>query len=194
MNKWVASVIIIMTGLVVGATRQAELHLFPTEAPNALSPTTRPTTRPAVKPAALRPKPLDLPPKFAVLLTRSVFARNGKSAAAVAGPPIPEAGMALRGIVFDDTSFVAFIEDTMSHRTLQLRPGDSLCTGCVRQITPEGLSYECSGKTTHVGIGQNLLGAALPAPQPAPPAPAGSPPGPPGPPPPSAGPPPGGPI
>ena len=195
MARWPVVVATVLALPLMGATREAQLHLMPTESVKPVPPTTRPTTRPANSLAPHAAKGLELPAKFSLLLSRSVFARNGKSAGAIAGPPIPEAGMALRGIVFDDTSFVAFIEDTMAHRTLQLRPGDSLCAGSVRQISLDGLSYECHGKTTHVEIGQNLLGAALPVPAPPPAAtPGPPPPGTAGPPPPGAGPPGKGPI
>jgi hypothetical protein len=93
--------------------------------------------------------------------------------------------MAVRGIVFDDTSFLVFVEDTASHRTMQLRPGDPVAGGRVGQISFDDFGYEsAAGAVRKVRIGQNLLGALLPPvvaapPQPPPTSgPAGGPPGP----------------
>lgn len=196
MSRWKAGLMLVVLSLALGATRQADLRHLPLSDSRSLIPTTQPSTRPAL--GATRPaakKAPNLPPAFAVLMNRSVFSRNGVPAGGVPGGGAPpEAGIALRGVVFDDTSFVAFVEDMSAHRTLQLRPGDSLCTGCVRQISLDGLSYECSGKLTQVRVGQNLLGAALPPPAPPQTAPTGPPgPMPPGPPP-GAGPPGKGPV
>ena len=71
-----------------------------------------------------------LPPAFAILTQHSLFARNG---IAINAPDValakPEASMALCGIAMDETSFIAFIEDTISHRTLTLRTGDGVAGG-----------------------------------------------------------------
>jgi len=132
-----------------------------------------------------------LPGAFAVLGQRSIFARDGVALAPSGGGPTgpggaqPEAALALRGVALDDKSYVAFIEDTVAHRTMQLKVGDALASGRVKQIGLDSLGYESGGKLTQVRMGQNLLGMLLPPPAPPPPAaPPGAPaPGEPGPPP-----------
>ena len=137
-------------------------------------------------------KSITLPPPFATLMSRSIFAKNGMASSPPGtNPGPPEAMMALRGIAFDDSSFLAFIEDTASHRTMQLRCGEAVASGKIADLSLDEMGFESSGKVTHVRIGQNLLGAMLPAvalPKPAA-APPGMPPG--AAPPPGKGPPPG---
>jgi len=114
---------------------------------------------------------ITLPPTFATLMKRSIFARNGVASGAAGRPVVaPEAAFGLRGIVFDDTSFVVFVEDTTSHRTLQLRPGDSVAGGKVGRICLDDFEYESAGTVKHVRVGQNLAGAPLPPVQAAAPA------------------------
>ena len=121
----------------------------------------RPSTRPAVV-------GLSLPIQYSILMDRSLFARSGKAAPSRRGGPgpaaSPESGLALRGLARDDTSFIAFIEDTASHRTLQLKSGDAVAAGRIRQISLDALAYESGGKLTQVRVGQNLLGVVLPPP------------------------------
>ena len=128
-----------------------------------------------------------LPPDLAVLGQRSLFSRNGVPAAVVdAAAPKPEAAMALRGITLDENSFVAFIEDTISHRTLTLHAGEGVAGGRIRTLNLDELAFEMGSKVIPIRVGQNLLGGMMPvavAPPAQPPA-AGPPPG-------AAGPPPG---
>ena len=141
----------------------------------------RPTTQPvAMMPPNVGPQhpTIPLPAPFETLGKRSIFSRNGIAAQPPGtnlGPP--EAGFALRGIVFDDSSYLAFIEDVASHRTMQLKPGDAVAGGRIGQITVDDLGYEAAGRTTQVLVGQNLLGMKLPPVPPATSRPAGPPPG-----------------
>lgn len=140
----------------------------------------QPTTRPLGPP---------LPDRFKLLMIRSIFARGGMAAPpeSIAGgaPQIggPEGGLALRGVATDESQFIAFVEDTAAHHTLQVKTGDHIGLGRVSAITLDGLKYEAGGRTTQVRVGQNLLGMDVPAAQPAPPAqpPLGAPGPPPGP-------------
>jgi hypothetical protein len=126
----------------------------------------RPTTRPIVMaPANAGPQhsTISLPTGFETLNKRSIFSRNGIAAQPPGtnlGPP--EAMFALRGIVFDDVSYLAFVEDVGSHRTMQLKPGDVVAGGRIGQITVDDVGYEASGKTTQVRVGQNLMGMKVP--------------------------------
>ena len=133
------------------------------------SPATRPTRGGAAASAPGAPQ-ITLPSAFATLNKRSIFARNGMASGAAARPVSPESTFGLRGIVFDDTSFVLFVEDTTSHRTLQLRPGDAVAGGKVGQISLDEFEYESGGTVKHVRLGQNLAGAPLPPVQAAAPA------------------------
>lgn len=169
--------------LVAGALGAGEEEMSINAAPSAAGPqlvTPRsargrlagdavPATRPA-RGGAAGASQVMLPPNFATLMKRSIFARNGVAAGAAAKPPSPEAGLGLRGIAFDDVSFVVFIEDIASHQTLQLRPGDAVAGGKVGKICLDDFEYESGGTVKHVRLGQNLMGTPLPPVQAGPPA------------------------
>jgi hypothetical protein len=165
-----AMVGLLIFGSLMASRLQGEARLDPRRMP--------PSTQP-------RASKFPLPPAFAILTQHSLFARNG---IAINAPDIamakPEASMALRGIAMDETSFIAFIEDTIAHRTLTLRAGDGVAGGRIRMLDLDELAYEVGSNVTHVRVGQNLLGGILPpvvmAPPPAPTGPAGPPNMPPG--------------
>ena len=116
-----------------------------------------------------------LPDPYRVLLTRSIFAANGKSGdatgAAEVGTPTG-ASLALKGVVQDDQQFTAFVEDVPQKRVLELKVGDSVANGRVVAITLHGLKYEAAGRLIRVAIGEGLGDWAGPttAPAGAPPA------------------------
>jgi hypothetical protein len=161
-------------------------------ASGAPNPSTQPSAAIAA-PAMMLPIPgpmpaaVSLPEQWSLLIKRSIFARGGVPAP-VPGAANPDAAgpdghIALRGVVLEDNSqYSAFLEDTAGNHTMRVRPGDSVGMGRVKTINLDSLVFETPLRTTHVQVGQNLLGAPLPA-APAQPA------GPPGPPP--GGPPPG---
>jgi len=103
-----------------------------------------------------------LPKQYRVLLSRSVFAANGKpdiEANASAAVPTPESLLALKGVVQDDQQFTAFVEDMPQKRVMQLKVGDAVARGRIVAITLHELQYESSGRRTRVAIGQALSGA-----------------------------------
>lgn len=153
---------------------------------------------------------LPLANSYRVLLTRSIFARDGLSAirAGAFGTPTlansriganaqspetaasraaaaAEAKFALRGVFNTDGSYIALMEDPVSHATRGVPEGGALAGGQVSHITLAGFEFHSHGKTIRVAVGQNVMGEVV-----APPAtkPAG-PPGPQGPPGPNMGPP-----
>lgn len=188
-------------------------------------PATMPTTRPFEQvPALLAFRTAQqFPESFQLLLTRSLFARDGKAAPprmagpggpSLAGgrPPGPSGGpgdspewadpsVALRGVWLVDGFFQAMLEHPASHHTLYVIQGATLAGGRVRRITLGGIEYEIGGSVKQIVIGQNLRGetvviAPTTAPNTGPGAPKGGPPGMPGAPPgqgPPGGVPPGGP-
>jgi hypothetical protein len=169
---------------------QAALPSIPPETPAPLvapQPASRPATQPATVPIATD-EPYD--DKYLVVVNRSIFARGGTPAAGKprgpAAAPGPEAGLGLKGIFEGDGRFTAFVEDLASRQTRRLHVGDSIGAGRIKSMTLAMLEYEAGGKSTQVQVGQNLLGAPLPPPQPptsqpaAPPQPPGGPQPPPG--------------
>jgi len=128
-----------------------------------------PATQPAGPVVMAAPS---LPEAWGVLTKRSIFARGGVPAA-IPGAPGPDAGpdahIALRGVVLEDNAqYSAFLEDTAGNHTMRVRPGDSIGQGRIKAINLDSLVFETPLRTTHVQVGQSLLGAPLPAPQPQP--------------------------
>ena len=139
-----------------------------------------PATQPAGPVVMVAPS---LPEPWSVLIKRSIFARGGVPAP-VPGMAPPDAGpdghIALRGVVLEDNAqYSAFLEDTAGNRTMRVRPGDAVGQGRVKAINLDSLVFETPLRTTHVQVGQSLLGAPMPAPppQPKPAGPQGPPPG-----------------
>ena len=102
-----------------------------------------------------------LPKSYRVLLSRSVFAANGKpdaEANAPASAPTPESLLALKGVVQDDQKFTAFVENVPQKRVIQLKVGDAIARGRIVAITLHELQYESGGRRTRVAIGQALSG------------------------------------
>jgi len=110
---------------------------------------------PATQPAGPRPMPND----YLVLLAKSIFASHKQTASKQSkDAPPPEAGLALEGVVGDDATFVALVEDTSSHKTVRLRVGDAVGRGHVQRITLHGIEYGGEGGIARVEVGQTLSG------------------------------------
>lgn len=168
--------------LTAGAIGPAAQTVAPQLPPSTTQPAPPAASQPATAPIGNdRPYGSD----YQIVVNRSIFARGGTPAAARAkGPmnaaPGPEAGLGLKGIFEGDGRFTAFIEDLASHQTKRLNVGDAIAAGRIKAMTLAALEYEAGGKSTMVQVGQNLLGAALPPPQPPATQPAAPPGGPPG--------------
>lgn len=176
MNKGVVALMLACAA----AAAPAESNRPPREAGGA-----RPATQPSISPrAAIQPPSsspaMPLPEQWLLLLRRSIFARGGVPALVPGAPNPADAGgpdgqIALRGVVLEDNSqYSAFLEDTAGNHTMRVRPGDNVGMGRVKTINLDSLVFETPLRTTHVQVGQNLLGAPMPA--------ASQPPGPSGPP------------
>lgn len=155
-----------------GSAVELNASTSPSTGPSSNQSTTRATTgassKPATTTASSQPADKPFPREFGILLTRSPFMR-GPVASAAAAPPQPEATFGLRGIGMLDGKFIAMVENVAAKGVQQLKEGDSVASGKVKSITLDGMVYESNGKKTPVAIGQNLLGAALPALPPPPP-------------------------
>ena len=134
---------------------------------------------------------------YAVLRTRSIFVKGNQAIASDANParagfapsgPLvgqPEEKLVFNGVIMVSDEANAMIEDTGAGKTSLVRAGDSISVGKVSAITFDELTYEASGKSHEITIGQNLAGNtpsqssySAPTPSPAPAAtPAGGPPG-----------------
>jgi len=104
--------------------------------------------------------------KFEIILNRNIFSRQR-------GPirrpgdeekprevvvPNPESYLLLRGIVQEDGTFIAFVEDTRGAQVLRLREGDSVARGVIARLSLDSLEYERQGQKTTIKMGYDLEG------------------------------------
>ena len=126
--------------------------------------------------------PQALPQEYAVLLTRSIFAKSGQSSGpgilgrgggegdsggvARASESSPESRWAFRGVFREGPRLIAFLEDLTSRKTYRLNVGDPVARGRLADITIDQLWYQVGEKRSAVEIGQTLDGAIAAAPPP----------------------------
>lgn len=116
---------------------------------------------PAAAPPATQPvQPRPYPDSFGVLLNRSIFASQKYIAKAQQDkkPAGSDMGLALDGVVAEDATFVALVEDTTSHKLTRVRVGDPLGRGRVSDISLHGINYEADGGIAQIAVGQTLNG------------------------------------
>ena len=125
----------------------------------AASPATQPS-----EPALDLPRhPVAMPSRYEVLASRSIFARESpQKRAREADARGPEAVLVLRGVMDQDGSYTAFVEDTAAGKVQQVRAGDSVARGRVTRVTLAGIEYDSAGRVSQVAIGTALDGAAVP--------------------------------
>jgi hypothetical protein len=113
-----------------------------------------------------------MPDEFKPLILRSVFVRkSGAVAGSAATMKTPGSGLALRGVVRDESGeYTAIIEDPITHQIQKVENGATLAGGDVSHLTLRGFQYDIGGKSIAVAIGQTLNGEAAVVAPPAPPA------------------------
>ncbi|HET6251706.1 MAG TPA: hypothetical protein VFE47_28735 [Tepidisphaeraceae bacterium] len=117
---------------------------------------------------------------YKILLTRSIFSRDGRAQpiayrrpTPVALPPTttpstqpaaawvtpdPEAGYILRGVGMEDGVFSAFFEQTTENKGYVKHVGDTVARGKIMAMSLDGIDYELKNKVSRVIIGQALDG------------------------------------
>lgn len=77
----------------------------------------------------------------------------------------PETLFALRGVVFEDGKFRAYLEDMTSGKMLRLTVDDLVAKGKIAEIEIDAIAYESNGQITWVNVGTDLRGqsAVLPS-------------------------------
>jgi hypothetical protein len=104
--------------------------------------------------------------KYAILETRSIFARDRRVAnTSVAGRgEASESTLAFRGAAVEDGKFVAFIEDTNRQATQTVHVNDRVGQGRCTAITLDSITYEVNGEPRDIELGYSLAGTPAPAP------------------------------
>jgi len=102
--------------------------------------------------------------KYQIILQRNIFSRQRgpiRQRREQARPVIirnPEAYLVLKGIVQEDGTFIAFVENTQSNTVLRLREGDSIARGSVKNFSLDSIEYQLEDKTVSVTLGLDLEG------------------------------------
>ena len=102
--------------------------------------------------------------KYEVILERNMFSRQRGFLRREDEPrrdvvvPNPESYFRFNGVVQEDGTFIAFVEDTRSNSVLRLRAGDQVARGVVRALTLDSLVYELDDQTTTIRLGYDLEG------------------------------------
>lgn len=103
--------------------------------------------------------------KYQVILQRNIFSRQRgpiRQRRAERARPVatrnPESYLLLKGLVQEDGTFIAFVEDTQGNRILRLREGDSVARGLVKNFTLDSIEYQLEDQTTSVAVGRDLEG------------------------------------
>jgi hypothetical protein len=127
----------------------------------------------AVDPSMLLPAPPNAPkamsPKYGILLSRSIFAKDQRAApdraeatSRPAAPPRPEESVVFTGALEQDNVTWGFFEDIKQRQTLVRRPGESLCGGMLASVTLNSVDFQSSsGRSRQIAIGQNMEGKPI---------------------------------
>jgi hypothetical protein len=121
-----------------------------------------------------------LPDSYRVLLSRSIFARDGRAAIGPpgagtrghnvpgqwVGPPGIEASLVFRGVTLTDGSYAAYIEDVTGGGVRRFSRGEDIAAGRIAGISLNGMDYQSGPKVTRIALGHNLAGGDAPPPPP----------------------------
>jgi hypothetical protein len=70
----------------------------------------------------------------------------------------PESYHILKGIVQEDGTFIAFIENTQNSTVYRLREGERVARGAVKNFTLDSIEYQLEDNTISVALGRDLEG------------------------------------
>jgi type II secretory pathway component PulC len=103
--------------------------------------------------------------KYQIILQRNIFSQQRgpirRSREERPRPVItrnPESYLVLKGIVQENNTFIAFIEDTRTNTAVEYHAGDSVARGVVKNFTLDSIEYQLDNKATQVTVGHDLEG------------------------------------
>jgi len=104
--------------------------------------------------------------QYRIILERNIFSRQRgpvrqpgeREEPREIAVPNPESYFILKGIVQEDSEFIAFVEDTRSSQVLRLRQGNSVARGTIAALSLDSLEYELEGGKTTIRMGYDLEG------------------------------------
>ena len=104
--------------------------------------------------------------KYQIIIQRNIFSRQRgpvrQRQVRVRTRPIvthnPESYFLLKGIVQEDGTFIAFLEDTQNNDILRLHEGDKVARGVIKNFTLDSIEYQLEQRTISVELGRDLEG------------------------------------
>lgn len=103
--------------------------------------------------------------QYQIILQRNIFSRQRgpvRQRSTDRPRPVitrdPESYLVLKGIVQQDGTFIAFVENTQTNGVLILREGDSIARGSVKNFSLDSVEYQLGDNTVNVTIGHDLEG------------------------------------
>ncbi|MBN2314613.1 MAG: hypothetical protein JXM79_11840 [Sedimentisphaerales bacterium] len=102
---------------------------------------------------------------YQIILQRNIFSRQRgpvRQRRAERPRPVitrnPESYHILKGIVQEDGTFIAFIENTQNSTVFRLREGEGVARGTVKNFTLDSIEYQQGDQTVSVALGRDLEG------------------------------------
>jgi len=103
---------------------------------------------------------------YQIILQRNIFSRqrgpridpSRRQRIDAPPPPSPESYHILKGIVQENSVFIAFIENTQRGQIFKVREGDSVARGIVKAINLDTIEYHFENRKFTVSMGYDLEG------------------------------------
>lgn len=104
--------------------------------------------------------------RYDIILKRNIFSRDrmperpqeARDEPRDVVVPNPESYYILKGLVQEDSEFIAFVEDKRAGAILRLHEGDSVARGTVQALSLDTLVYEMGEQTITIRLGSDLEG------------------------------------
>jgi hypothetical protein len=102
--------------------------------------------------------------KYQIILQRNIFSRQRgpirqrRERARSVVTRNPESYLVLKGLVEEDGTFIAFVENTQNNTVFRLREGQRVARGTVKNFTLDSIEYHLEGKAIGVTLGRDLEG------------------------------------
>lgn len=105
---------------------------------------------------------------YQIILQRNIFSRqrgplvdrSQRRQMDTPPPPNPESYYVLKGIVQENSVFIAFIEDTQRSQIFKVREGDSVARGKIKALNLDTIEYQFEDRVVKVAIGKDLEGGS----------------------------------
>jgi hypothetical protein len=104
--------------------------------------------------------------KYDIILQRNIFSRQ-RAPARPRGEtkepkqvaiPNPESYFLLKGVVQENDTFIAFVENTQGGGVLRLRAGDPVARGTIKALNLDSIEYQLGDQTIAIKLGCDLEG------------------------------------